>query len=212
MSGKQEVLQVYAGWRHALRNLKLPEKGFFFYFWRLARFPSAGLTPATLSAQTDICEHLGRRGDFFLLLFLPLRWNLLLGIFISSQVEFETQECVCVLCVWGLQVHLDTHPVRSSRNHIIQQRRRSAGFRVVLVVIWAVWSRMDYMDSGLRYTPKTSVSNLLLCRSGGGSCWLKVVTPCLCFYLLPEWFCSLACLWDIWETVIGQEVEQNLKL
>lgn len=118
---------------------------------------------------------------------------------------------VCV-CVWGLQVHLDTHPVRSSRNHIIQQRRRSAGFRVVLVVIWAVWSRMDYMDSGLRYTPKTSVSNLLLCRSGGGSCWLKVVTPCLCFYLLPEWFCSLACLWDIWETVIGQEVEQNLKL
>lgn len=143
--------------------------------------------------------------------FLPLRWNLLLGIFISSQVEFETQECVCV-CVWGLQVHLDTHPVRSSRNHIIQQRRRSAGFRVVLVVIWAVWSRMDYMDSGLRYTPKTSVSNLLLCRSGGGSCWLKVVTPCLCFYLLPEWFCSLVCLWDIWETVIGQEVEQNLKL
>lgn len=31
VSGKQEVLQVYAGWRHALRNLKLPEKGFFFF-------------------------------------------------------------------------------------------------------------------------------------------------------------------------------------
>lgn len=210
MSGKQEVLQVYAGWRHALRNLKLPEKGFFFTSGVSLGFPPQDSHRRHFQLRrTFVNISAGEETFFFCFCLFVETFS---SVYLFPRRLNLKHRSVCVCCVWGLQVHLDTHPVRSSRNHIIQQRRRSAGFRVVLVVIWAVWSRMDYMDSGLRYTPKTSVSNLLLCRSGGGSSWLKVVTPCLCFYLLPEWFCSLACLWDIWETVIGQEVEQNLKL
>ena len=204
MSGKQEVLQVYAEWRHALRNLKLPEKvsfffSFFFSYWRFAPFPSAGFTQTTHSGRTDICEHLSRRED------LSHKHYETFFFFFSSSKPSPRFIYLLAGWIWNTQeseacrfTSTETTLLRSEET---LRRLGSARLKVVLVLIRAVRSRMDYMDSGMRYTPKTSVSYLLRWSSGGGSCWLNVVSPCLCFYLLPGWSVSwdvCVCVWGGW--------------
>ena len=164
---------------------------FFFLYWRFAPFPSAGFTQTTHSGRTDICEHLSRRED------LSHKHYETFFFFFSSSKPSPRFIYLLAGWIWNTQeseacrfTSTETTLLRSEET---LRRLGSARLKVVLVLIRAVRSRMDYMDSGMRYTPKTSVSYLLRWSSGGGSCWLNVVSPCLCFYLLPGWSVS----WDV---------------